>query len=67
MTIKNPKVLLHITWKIAPDRVPKGSYQKIQHPEPNRVTCTVHDEEDKQQFMRDIARVMRTARPGNIR
>lgn len=67
MSLTNPKVLLHITWQVDANRVPKGSYQKIQHPEPGRVTCIVHDDEDKQRFMRDIARSMRDARPGNIR
>jgi hypothetical protein len=66
--LRDPKILLHITWVISPARVPKGSYQKITHRnQPNRCTCIVHDEQDKRRFMKDIARTMQTARPGNIR
>jgi hypothetical protein len=54
-----PQVLMQIDWKINPARVPKGCFENIPHPiELNRCTCIVHDEQDKQRFMRDIKRTM---------
>lgn len=50
---------MRVDWVINSARVPKGCFENIPHPnEPNRCTCIVHDEQDKQRFMRDIKQTM---------
>jgi hypothetical protein len=60
VTLRNPKILLHVTWVIAPDRVAKGEFIRTNHQhKPNHVTCIVHDEADKRRFMRCITEAIK--------
>jgi hypothetical protein len=48
---------MRVDWVVNPARVPKGSFERIAHPDgPHRCTCVVHDDQDKQRFIRCIER-----------